>query len=117
MAAERRDFRRAAVFAWMTLAQAALSSFETSVLNSFALSSAFFSAIAARTLRNCDRRFAFAERFRNRRTASCRIRFLALELNDRERAEKYLTQLAAIDFGYRDVSDRLDKLAALRDSV
>ena len=37
--------------------------------------------------------------------------------NDRERAEKYLTQLAAIDFGYRDVAERLDKLAALRDSV
>jgi tetratricopeptide (TPR) repeat protein len=42
---------------------------------------------------------------------------LAAELNDRERAEKHLTQLAAIDFGYRDVADRLDKLAALRDSV
>ncbi len=42
---------------------------------------------------------------------------LAAELGDRERAEKYLTQLAAIDFGYRDVAERLDKLAALRDSV
>jgi tetratricopeptide (TPR) repeat protein len=41
---------------------------------------------------------------------------LAAELNDVDRAEKYLTQLAAIDFGYRDVADRLDKLAALRDS-
>jgi tetratricopeptide (TPR) repeat protein len=41
---------------------------------------------------------------------------LAAELNEVERAERYLTQLAAIDFGYRDVADRLDKLAALRDS-
>jgi tetratricopeptide (TPR) repeat protein len=40
---------------------------------------------------------------------------LAAELGDVDRAEKYLTQLAAIDFGYRDVADRLDKLAALRD--
>ncbi|HEY4234570.1 MAG TPA: hypothetical protein VGM76_14140 [Lacipirellulaceae bacterium] len=41
---------------------------------------------------------------------------LAAELGDMDRAEKYLTQLAAIDFGFRDVADRLDKLAALRDS-
>jgi tetratricopeptide (TPR) repeat protein len=34
------------------------------------------------------------------------------ELDD---AEKYFTQLAALDFGYRDVSDRLDKIAKLRD--
>ena len=33
------------------------------------------------------------------------------ELND---AEKYLTQLAALDFGYKDVSDRLDKIAQAR---
>ena len=52
-----------------------------------------------------------------KKLALYRAGVLALELNDRERAEKYLTQLAAIDFGYRDVSDRLDKLAALRDSV
>ena len=42
---------------------------------------------------------------------------LAAEFKDLERAEKYLTRLAAIDFGYRDVADRLDKLAELRDSV
>jgi tetratricopeptide (TPR) repeat protein len=42
---------------------------------------------------------------------------LAAEFKDLERAEKYLTRLAAIDYGYRDVADRLDKLAALRDSV
>jgi tetratricopeptide (TPR) repeat protein len=42
---------------------------------------------------------------------------LATEFKDLDRAEKYLTRLAAIDFGYRDVADRLDKLAELRDSV
>lgn len=42
---------------------------------------------------------------------------LAAEFKDLDRAEKYLTRLAAIDFGYRDVADRLDKLAQLRDSV
>ncbi len=42
---------------------------------------------------------------------------LAADLGERDRAEKYLTRLAGIDFGYRDVADRLDKLAALRDSV
>jgi tetratricopeptide (TPR) repeat protein len=42
---------------------------------------------------------------------------LATEFKDLDRAEKYLTRLAAIDFGYRDVADRLDKLAQLRDSV
>jgi tetratricopeptide (TPR) repeat protein len=52
-----------------------------------------------------------------KKLALYRAGVLAAELNDRERAEKYLTQLAAIDFAYRDVADRLDKLAALRDSV
>jgi tetratricopeptide (TPR) repeat protein len=52
-----------------------------------------------------------------KKLALYRAGVLAAELNDRERAEKHLTHLAAIDFGYRDVADRLDKLAALRDSV
>jgi tetratricopeptide (TPR) repeat protein len=52
-----------------------------------------------------------------KKLALYRAGVLAAELNDRERAERFLTQLAAIDFGYRDVADRLDKLAALRDSV
>lgn len=42
---------------------------------------------------------------------------LAADLNDVPRAEKHLTTLAGIDFGYRDVAERLDKLASLRDSV
>jgi tetratricopeptide (TPR) repeat protein len=52
-----------------------------------------------------------------KKLALYRAGVLAAELNDREKAEKYLTQLAAIDFGFRDVAERLDKLAALRDSV
>jgi len=52
-----------------------------------------------------------------KKLALYRAGVLAAELNDRERAEKYLTQLAAIDFGFRDVAERLDKLASLRDSV
>jgi tetratricopeptide (TPR) repeat protein len=52
-----------------------------------------------------------------KKLALYRAGVLAAELDDRERAEKHLTQLAGMDFGYRDVADRLDKLAALRDSV
>lgn len=52
-----------------------------------------------------------------RKLALYRAGILAAELGDLERAEKHLTRLAAIDFGYRDVADRLDKLSALRDSV
>jgi tetratricopeptide (TPR) repeat protein len=52
-----------------------------------------------------------------KKLALYRAGVLAAELDDRERAEKHLTQLAAMDFGYRDVAERLDKLAELRDSV
>lgn len=52
-----------------------------------------------------------------KKLALYRAGVLAAELGEREKAEKYLTQLAAIDFGYRDVAERLDKLASLRDSV
>ncbi|MGD9126742.1 MAG: hypothetical protein PVH19_05120 [Planctomycetia bacterium] len=41
---------------------------------------------------------------------------LALGLKDAEKAEKYLTSLAGIDFGYKDIGELLDKLAALRDN-
>jgi tetratricopeptide (TPR) repeat protein len=51
-----------------------------------------------------------------RKLALYRAGVLASELKDIHRAEKYLTELAGIDFGYRDIPDRLDKLAALRDS-
>ncbi|MCI0492466.1 MAG: hypothetical protein L0Z07_05985 [Planctomycetes bacterium] len=53
----------------------------------------------------------------SKKLALYRAGVLAAELGERERAEKYLTELAAIDFGYRDVADRLDKLTSLRDSV
>ncbi|MEX0612139.1 MAG: tetratricopeptide repeat protein [Pirellulales bacterium] len=52
-----------------------------------------------------------------KKLALYRAGVLAADLKDLDRAEKHLTQLAAIDFGYRDVADRLDKLAAIRDSV
>ncbi|MEX0641804.1 MAG: hypothetical protein WD468_03840 [Pirellulales bacterium] len=52
-----------------------------------------------------------------RKLALYRAGVLAIELKDADRAEKYLTELAGLDFGYRDVADRLDKLAALRDSA
>jgi hypothetical protein len=32
-----------------------------------------------------------------------------------DRAERHLSDLATLDFGYRDVAERLDKIAALRD--
>jgi tetratricopeptide (TPR) repeat protein len=51
-----------------------------------------------------------------RKLALYRAGVLAAELKDREKAEKYLTQLAGLDFGYRDVAERLDKLAAMGDS-
>ncbi|MCC7475209.1 MAG: hypothetical protein IT425_07425 [Pirellulales bacterium] len=51
-----------------------------------------------------------------KKLALYRAGVLATELHELEKAEKYLTQLAAADFGYRDVADRLDKLASLRDS-
>jgi tetratricopeptide (TPR) repeat protein len=41
---------------------------------------------------------------------------LATGLRELDRAEKRLSELAGLDFGYKDVSDRLDKIARLRDS-
>jgi tetratricopeptide (TPR) repeat protein len=41
---------------------------------------------------------------------------LATGLRELDRAEKRLSELAGMDYGYRDVSDRLDKIARLRDS-
>ena len=51
-----------------------------------------------------------------RRLALYRAGVLATGLRELDRAERHLTELAGLDFGYRDVSDRLDKLAHLRDS-
>jgi len=41
---------------------------------------------------------------------------LATGLRELDRADRHLSELAGMDFGYRDVSDRLDKVARLRDS-
>lgn len=48
------------------------------------------------------------------RLALYRAGVLATGLKDLDRAEKHLSDLAGLDFGYRDVADRLDKIARLR---
>lgn len=48
--------------------------------------------------------------------ARYRAGVLATGLKEYDKAEKHLTELAAIDFGYRDVADRLDKLAQSRNT-
>jgi tetratricopeptide (TPR) repeat protein len=50
-----------------------------------------------------------------RKLALYRAGVLASGLKDLEKAENYLTELAGLDFGYKDVSERLDKLAHSRD--
>jgi tetratricopeptide (TPR) repeat protein len=42
-------------------------------------------------------------------------RMSAAKLKDYDKAEKYLTDLAGLDFGYKDVSELLDKIRRLRD--
>lgn len=51
-----------------------------------------------------------------RRLALYRAGVLATGLRELDRAERHLTELAGLDFGFRDVSDRLDKIAQLRNS-
>ncbi len=48
--------------------------------------------------------------------ARYRAGVLATGLGEFDKAEKHLTELAAADFGYRDVADRLDKIAQMRDT-
>lgn len=50
------------------------------------------------------------------RKALYRAGVLATGMQEFDRAERHLSNLAALDYGYRDVADRLDKLAGLRDS-
>ena len=50
------------------------------------------------------------------RLALYRAGVLATGLRELDRAEKHLTELAGIDFGFKDVSQRLDKVAQLRNS-
>lgn len=49
-----------------------------------------------------------------RKLALYRAGVLAMGLKDLEHAEQYLTDLASAEFGYRDVSERLDKIAGIR---
>lgn len=51
-----------------------------------------------------------------RKLALYRAGVLATGLREIDRAESHLSTLAGMDYGYRDVSDRLDKLGRLRDS-
>jgi tetratricopeptide (TPR) repeat protein len=51
-----------------------------------------------------------------RKSALYRAGVLATGLRELDRAERHLAELAGLDFGYRDVSDRLDKVTRLRNS-
>ena len=51
-----------------------------------------------------------------RRLALYRAGVLSSGMKEFDRAEKHLTDLAGLDFSYRDVAERLDKLSRLRDS-
>lgn len=50
------------------------------------------------------------------RKALYRAGVLATGMQEFDRAERHLSVLAALDYGYRDVADRLDKITKLRDS-
>jgi tetratricopeptide (TPR) repeat protein len=50
-----------------------------------------------------------------RKKALYRAGVLSMGLKEVEAAEKYFSQLAERDYGYRDVSDWLDKIASVRD--
>lgn len=51
-----------------------------------------------------------------RRLALYRAGVLATGMRELDRAERHLTELAGLDFSYRDVADRLDKINRLRHS-
>ncbi|QDU56244.1 tetratricopeptide repeat protein [Aeoliella mucimassa] len=48
--------------------------------------------------------------------ARYRAGVLAMGMGELEKAEKHLTEIAAADFSYRDVADRLDKLSQMRNT-
>lgn len=50
------------------------------------------------------------------RKALYRAGVLSTGMEEFDRAERHLTALAALDYGYRDVAERLDKLAGIRNS-
>ncbi len=49
-----------------------------------------------------------------RKKALYRAGVLAMGLEDLNLAEKHLTELAGLEYGYRDIAERLDKIAELR---
>jgi tetratricopeptide (TPR) repeat protein len=49
-----------------------------------------------------------------RKKSLYRAGVLAMGLEDLNLAEKYLTELAGLEYGYRDVAERLDKIAEVR---
>ena len=51
-----------------------------------------------------------------RKRALYRAGVLSAGLEDRDSAQKYLSTLAGLDYGYRDVAQRLDKLTASKDN-
>jgi hypothetical protein len=51
-----------------------------------------------------------------RKRALYRAGVLAAGLDDADGARKYLSALAGLDFNYRDVAQRLDKLSRPRDN-
>ncbi len=51
-----------------------------------------------------------------KKLALYRAGVLATGLRELDRAERHFSDLAGLDYGYRDVSDRLDKITRLRDS-
>ena len=50
-----------------------------------------------------------------RKRALYRAGVLAAALKDRDTAQKHLSAVAGLDFGYRDVAERLDKLRSGKD--
>jgi len=53
----------------------------------------------------------------NKKDALYRIGRLSMDLKDIDKAEKYLSTLAGMDFSYKDVSELLDKIAQMRDNT
>ena len=51
----------------------------------------------------------------DKKMAFYRAGVLAMGMKDLDKADNYLTELAAREYGYKDVAERLDKIRELRD--